>query len=275
MDPEIEEPVGRVSGFVQSLERGLAVIRAFDADHPSLTLSEVARETSLTRAAARRFLLTLVDLGYVRAEGRLFSLRPAVLSLGYAYLSSLGLPEVARPHLVDLSNRLHESSSVSVLDGDEVYYVARSAAKRIMTVGINVGTKFPAHATSMGRVLLAALTADARNDYLARAELKPLTPRTITDPNKLRRVLSRVANQGFALVDEELELGLRSIAVPLHNAEGEVVAAMNVSMHISRGSAGDAVREVLPALQKTAAAIEHDLTGKAPLGPQGTTSAEQ
>src|SRR4051812_1726113 len=152
--------------FVQSLERGLAVIRAFDADHPQLTLSEVARATDLTRAAARRFLLTLVELGYVSTDGKQFSLRPRVLELGYAYLSSQSLPEIAAPHLESLVSQVHESSSVSVLDGHEVVYVARVPTKRIMTVTIAVGTRFPAYATSMGRVLLAAKPDEALDAYL-------------------------------------------------------------------------------------------------------------
>src|SRR5665647_13762 len=139
--------------FVQSLERGLAVIKAFDAEDRELTLSDVARKTGLTRAAARRFLHTLVTLGYVRSDKRMFSMRPRVLELGYAYLSGLSLPEVAQPHLEELTAAVHESTSISVLDGDMVVYVARVAAKRIMAVGITVGTRFPAYATSMGRVL--------------------------------------------------------------------------------------------------------------------------
>src|SRR5215467_14516414 len=150
----------RSNDFVQSLERGLAVIRAFGPDRTRLTLSEVAREAGLTRAAARRFLLTLVELGYVRSDGREFSLRPRVLELGYAYLSGLTLPDVAGPHLEELVARLHESSSISILDGQHVVYVARVPTKRIMTVAISVGTRFPAYATSMGRVLLAALPPD-------------------------------------------------------------------------------------------------------------------
>ena len=142
--------------FVQSLERGLAVIRAFDADNPELTLSDVARITGLTRAAARRFLHTLVELGYMRSDGRKFALRPRILELGYAFLSSLSLPEMALPHLEQLVEKVHESSSVSVLDGNEVVYVARVPTKRIMRIAISVGTHFPAYATSMGRVLLAA-----------------------------------------------------------------------------------------------------------------------
>src|SRR5512142_704942 len=171
--------------FVQSLERRLSVIRAFDVDHPELTLSEVARICDLTRAAARRFLLTLVDLGYVRSDGRQFRLAPRVLELGYSYLSSMSLPEVAQPHLEQLVAEIHESSSVSVLDGDDVVYVARVPTTRIMTVAINVGTRFPAYATSMGRVLLADLPADALEEYLARVRLNPLTRRTVATAQAL------------------------------------------------------------------------------------------
>ena len=152
---------------MQSLERGLAVIRAFGADTPSLTLSEVARATGLTRAAARRFLLTLTDLGYVRSDGRRFELTARVLELGYAFLSSISLPEVAEPHLERLVAEVHESSSVSVLDGDDIVYVARVPTARIMRVSINVGTRFPAYATSMGRVMLAGMEPDELDAFLA------------------------------------------------------------------------------------------------------------
>src|SRR3954467_4205754 len=182
---------GRAPHFVQSLERGLAVIRAFDEHNVELTLSDVARSTGLTRAAARRFLLTLADLGYVRTDGRRFSLSPRVLELGYAYLSSLTLPQVAEPHLERLAAEVRESSSVSVLDGDAIVYVARVPTSRIMRVAINVGTRFPAHATSMGRVQLAALPEAALDAYLARAELRALTSRTLTDPDALRAELAR------------------------------------------------------------------------------------
>lgn len=247
--------------FVQSLERGLAVIRAFDADHPELTLSEVARETGLTRAAARRFLLTLVELGYMRTDGRLFGLRPRVLELGYAYLSSLTLPEVAQPHLEALCAEVHESCSVSVLDGTDIVYVARVATKRIMTVAISVGTRFPAYATSMGRVLLAGQPADWLDDYLASVELRPLTRRTVTDPAKLRSTLTRIRTQGYAVVDQELEEGLRSMAVPIRDASGDVVAAMNLSARASRGSSEAIRRELLPPLRAAAAQMEQDLRG--------------
>ncbi|AEB45052.1 IclR family transcriptional regulator domain-containing protein [Micromonospora maris] len=249
----------RSGEFVQSLERGLAVIRAFDAEHPQLTLSEVARATGLTRAAARRFLLTLVELGYVHTDGRLFALRPRILDLGYAYLSSLSLPEVAQPHMEALVAQVHESCSVSVLDGDEVVYVARVPTKRIMTVGISVGTRFPAYATSMGRVLLAAQPADWLDDYLATAQLRPLTRRTITDPAKLRTTLNRIVGQGYAIVDQELEEGLRSLAAPIHGDDGAVVAAVNVSAHASRGTFDAIRRELLPPLLATARRIEEDL----------------
>ena len=165
---------------MQSLERGLAVIRAFDEHNAELTLSDVARATGLTRAAARRFLLTLADLGYVRTDGRWFSLSPRILELGYAYLSSQSLTEVAEPHLERLVAEVHESSSVSVLDGEDIVYVARVPTARIMAVSINVGTRFPAYATSMGRVLLSRLPDEELEAYLERVELRPLSPRTLT-----------------------------------------------------------------------------------------------
>src|SRR4051794_25420376 len=192
----------RGSHFVQSLERGLAVIRAFDADHPELTLSDVHRATGLTRAAARRFLLTLTDLGYVRTDGRRFALSARVLELGYAYLSALTLPEVAEPHLERLAAEVRESSSVSVLHGDDVVYVARVPTSRIMRVALNGGTRFSAHAPSMGRVQLAALPAAELDAYLERADLHPLTAHTLSDPAALRAELERVRAQGWALVDQ-------------------------------------------------------------------------
>ena len=198
--------------FVQSLERGLSVIRAFDAEHPKLTLSEVAASTGLSRAAARRFLRTLVQLGYMRSDGSRFALRPKILELGYAYLSSLTLPEVAMPHLEQLVEQVHESSSVSELDGDDVIYIARVPTKRIMTVTISVGTRFPAYATSMGRVMLAAQPEERLDHYLDSASLRGLTGHNITSATALRRELRKITVQGWALVDQELEEGLRSIA---------------------------------------------------------------
>jgi IclR family pca regulon transcriptional regulator len=252
----------RGSDFVQSLERGLSVIRAFDETRPELTLSDVARATGLTRAAARRFLLTLIDLGYVRTDGRLFALRPRILELGYAYLSSLSLPEVAQPHMEELVAKVHESCSVSVLDGTDVVYIARVPTRRIMTVAISVGTRFPAFATSMGRVLLAAQPNDRIEAYLASGVIQQYTDFTVTDADKLRAVLAKARTQGYCLVDQELEKGLRSIAVPIHDAEGTVIAAMNVSLHVSGGTAEEIRRDVLPQLRATAAEIEQDLRGQ-------------
>ena len=250
-------PSGRPTHFVQSLERGLAVIRAFDAEHPALTLSDVARATGLTRAAARRFLLTLSDLGYVTTDGRLFALTARVLELGYAYLSSLSLPEVAEPHLERLVAEVHESSSVSVLDGEDIVYVARVPTSRIMTVSINVGTRFPAYATSMGRVLLAE--RPDLDGYLERVELRALSPRTVTSTDALRAELAKVRRQGWALVDQELEEGLRAVAAPIRDRAGRVVAAVNISAHASRASLESMRRDLVPPLLATAARISADL----------------
>ncbi|HTA01096.1 MAG TPA: IclR family transcriptional regulator C-terminal domain-containing protein [Streptosporangiaceae bacterium] len=249
----------RNSDFVQSLDRGLAVIKAFGPDRERLSLSEVARATGLTRAATRRFLLTLVKLGYVRNDGREFSLRPRVLELGYAYLSGLGMPEVAAPHLEELVAQVRESSSISVLDSQHIVYVARVPTKRIMTVSISVGTRFPAYATSMGRVLLAGLSEDDLSRYLAEADLAPITGRTVTDPDRLREILRDVAKQGYAIVDQELEEGLRAVAAPIHGAGGAVTAAINLSAHASRISMSAMRTELLPHLLQTASRIESDL----------------
>lgn len=249
----------RGSDFVQSLERGLAVIRAFGPERPALTLSQVARVTGLTRAAARRFLLTLTELGYVRFDGHLFSLRPRILELGYAYLSTLGLNEVAAPHMEHLVGELNESSSVAVLDDDDITYVVRVPTQRIMTVAIAVGTRLPAYATSMGRVLLAALPPGELEAYLRRVVLQPLTARTIVDPVAFRAELAAVADQGFAIVDQELEDGLRSVAVPIRDATGQPAAALNMSAHASRSTLDSLRRKVVPALAETARRIEVDL----------------
>jgi IclR family pca regulon transcriptional regulator len=249
----------RSADFVQSLERGLLVIRAFDAEHRELGLSEVARISGLTRAAARRFLLTLAKLGYVTFSDGRFSLTPRVLELGYAYLSSLTLPEVSQPHMETLVARVNESSSISVLDGTDVVYVARVPTRRIMSITLSVGTRLPAYATSMGRVLLAALPEAVLEERLLQMDLRPLSARTITDIGELRIVLERVRRQGWAAVDQELEEGLRSLAVPIRDASDTVVAALNVSVHASRGTMTTLRRDILPLAQEAATAIEGDL----------------
>lgn len=258
------EPAQRGAHHVQSLERGLAVIKAFHAEAPELTLSDVARSTGLTRAAARRFLLTLTDLGYVRTDGKYFSLTARVLELGYSYLSSMTLPEVAQPHLEQLSARVHESSSVSVLEGTDIVYVARVAVSRIMTVSINVGTRFPAYATSMGHVLLAGLSRAELEAFFVVAKFDPLTDRTVTVPEVLRAELAKVTEQGWAMVDQELEEGLRSVAAPIHDRRGRVVAAVNLSTHASRTTAESVEKDLVPPLLETARAIEADLAIGAP-----------
>ncbi|GGL79138.1 IclR family transcriptional regulator [Streptomyces fumigatiscleroticus] len=262
----------RAPHFVRSFERGLAVIRAFDADHPALTLSEAARACGLTRAAARRFLLTLADLGYVHTDGRLFRLTPRVLELGYAYLSGVTLPQLAVPHLERLVAQVGESSSLCVLDGDDIVHVARVPARRIMTVAITVGTRFPAHVTSVGRVILAQLPEEEVAARLARAELRPLTARTLLTPDALRAELRRVRDQGHALVDQELEEGLRSVAVPVRDRDGEVVAGVNIAVHAGRTSVESVRRDLLPPLLAAVARIEADLriTGPARAASPGT-----
>jgi IclR family pca regulon transcriptional regulator len=245
--------------FVQSLERGLSVIRAFDADHPKLTLSEVAAATGLSRAAARRFLHTLVRLGYMHNNNGRFSLRPRILELGYAYLSSLSLPEVAMPHLEELVEQVRESSSVSELDGEDVVYIARVPTKRIMTVAISVGTRFPAYATSMGRVLLSDMSEEWIDAYLAQVSLHHFTGHTITSPGGLRQELRKIRTRGWALVDQELEEGVRSIAAPIRDSDGKAIAAVNISTHAGRRTLDGIVADLLRPLLATAERIERDL----------------
>jgi IclR family transcriptional regulator, pca regulon regulatory protein len=253
--------------FVQSMARGLSVIKAFDENHPELTLSEVASATGLARAAARRFLLTLAELGYVRTNGRMFALTPRVLELGYAYLSSLSLPQIAEPHLERLVAEVQESASVTVLDDTDIVYVARVPTSRIMRVTISIGTRFPAYATSMGRVLLAGLTEAELDACLRRVSMRPITPRTITDPVVLRAELDRVREQGWALVDQELEEGLRSLAAPIRDRSGRVVAAANIATHAARTSAPEAKRSLLPVLLRTVEQISADLRAAGASGP--------
>jgi IclR family pca regulon transcriptional regulator len=245
--------------YVKSLARGLAVIRAFDAAHPRQTLTDVAKNTGLTRATARRFLLTLTELGYVHADGSLFTLTPKVLDLGYSYLSSFTLPEVAGPHLETLTKRVNEPASVSILDGLDIVYVARVPVSRIMTLSITIGTRFPAYATSMGRVLLAGLPESALVDYLAKVQLTPLTGRTITTRRALQHELSRVRRHGYCIVDQELEEGLRSLAAPIRDHTGKVVAAANISTPAARYTATAVRNTLLPALLATVEAIHRDL----------------
>ena len=240
------------------------MIRAFDAGRPELTLTEVAGICGLTRAAARRFLLTLADLGYVRTDGRLFSLTPRVLELGYAYLSGLSLPDVATPHLKRLAAEVRESCALSILDHDDAVCVARAPAGRILAVTVGVGTRLPAYPTSIGRVLLAALPDAEREAYLARVAPQRLTARTVTDVDALRDELDRVRARGYALVDQELEEGLRAVAVPVRDRGGAVVGTVDISTHPARTTVDAMRRRFLPPLLAAARAIEADLRLRAP-----------
>jgi IclR family transcriptional regulator, pca regulon regulatory protein len=243
--------------YVQSLARGLAVLRAFNSEQSEMRLSDVAATTGLTRAAARRFLLTLVELGYVRFEDGRFSLRPRVLDLGYAYLSGLSFAEIAQPHMETLVRAVKESSSISVLDDLDVVYVVRVPTRRIMTITLAVGTRLPAYATSMGRVLLGRLPADEREERLSRIQLRKLTSHTVTTKKKLREEIERAIEDGFATVDQELEEGLRSAAVPVVDAKGET-AALNLSVHASRADMEELRDSFVPQVLETARAIEAD-----------------
>jgi IclR family pca regulon transcriptional regulator len=244
---------------LQSLERGIAVLQVFSQERPALTLSEVARLTGITRATARRILLTLEKLGHVRSDGRLFSLTPRVLTLGWAYLSSLNLWEVAQPLMEDLVEKTKESTSAATLDLPDIVYVARVPTRRIMTIALGVGTRLPAHATSMGRVLLADLPEAELDRYLAETPLERFTKRTVIDPDKLRAILAQVRKQGYALVDEELEIGLRSIAAPIRRGDGSTIAALNVSGATSRVTVEDLRDRFLSPLLETASGISASL----------------
>jgi IclR family transcriptional regulator, pca regulon regulatory protein len=247
--------------FVQSVARALAVMRSFSADQPRQSLADVARRTGLDRATARRLLLTLVDLGYVSTDARGFELTPRVLELGYAYLSGLSLPEIARPHLRNLAAELNETAALAVLDGDDIVYVALVPSARLAAVKINIGTRFQAYATSMGRVLLGALPPEALEEYLARVHLQTRTERAVRTTEQLRVEIDKVREQGWALVDSELEEGLRGAAAPVRDRAGRTIAAANVSVHAGRTTPELVERDYVPAILRTARLIEADLVG--------------
>jgi IclR family pca regulon transcriptional regulator len=222
--------------FMTSLARGLAVLRGFSDARGPQTIAQLSHQTGIPRAAVRRCLHTLRELGYVDAELNNYTLRPKVLALGYAYLSSTPLTVAAQPLLDQMSGTLHESTSLAVLEDDEVVYVARAATARVMSVALGAGSRLPAYCTSLGRVMLAQLPPAQLDAYLARVTLKPMTPHTIATEKKLRGILEKVREDGYAVNDEELELGLRSIAVPVRGASGKVLAALNCGAQSSRVS---------------------------------------
>lgn len=245
--------------YVSSLARGLEVLRAFNRTRRKMTLSEVAAETGNTRAGARRILLTLVHEGYAVADGKLFDLTPQVLELGYSVLSSKGAWDIARPFIDHLSEELRESCSAAVLDKFDVVYVSGAQYHQVISVGITVGGRLPAHATATGRVLLAAQPDEKWADMLQNIPLHPYTEHTVTSRKAFRKILEDVRKKGWSLVDQELELGLLSIAVPLHNAHGGLVGAINIGAPSVRMTADRLQEEVLPRLQATAFNISQAL----------------
>ncbi len=236
--------------LVAGLEKGLQVIEAFDQERSRLTIAEVVERTGLTRAAARRYLLTLTHLGYMRHENKLFSLTPAVLRLGQSYLHSARLPRLVQPLLYRLAYSLGEAASAGVLDHDQLVCVSAVTAGQLVSATLQPGTRVPAWCTANGRVLLASLPPQQLGDYLARLHTEPITEYTLTDKARLAQEIERVRAQGYALVDQELELGLRTMSVPLRNFRGEVVAAMNISVHAARMTLEQMVERCLPSLIK-------------------------
>ncbi len=233
--PQVETLKPDDRDFVTALASGLEVIMAFDDSHSKMTLSEVAAHTGMNRAKARRFLLTLNALGYVRKHQRYFELAPRVLQLGYAYLSANNYRSVIQQYLEDITTQSGESSSLGVLDGDDVIYVARSAAPhRLMAITLSVGTRLPAAHTSMGRVLLSQLTESELNAYLERISLKRYTDKTINDKEELKRCIVEVRQQGYSIVDQELDSGLRSVAVPVFDIHDKLIGAINISTNAAR-----------------------------------------
>jgi IclR family transcriptional regulator, pca regulon regulatory protein len=242
--------------YVQSLARGLVVLRAFDGAHVRLKLGDIAARTDLSRAAARRLVLTLQHLGYVRSVDGEYALSPRVLELGFGYLGSLNLTDLAQPLLEDLARKVNQSSSMAMLDGQSIVYVLRVPGRRIMSVTLGVGARLPAFSASMGRVLLSGLSDAQLDRWLGQCKPVKYTPHTVTDLHRLRRIVLDVRSQGYAYIEQELELGLCSIAVPVRNADGRISTAINVSMPYHPDASQQAIETILPSLLLTAAAIE-------------------
>lgn len=248
--------------YVQSFARGLQVIRSFSAQSPQQTLSEVAQHTGLTRAGARRILLTLQGLGYVRCNGRQFSLTPRILDLGFAYLSSLPLWNLAEPVMERLVEEVKESCSAAVLDGNDVVYVLRIPTHKIMSINLGIGSRLPAHCTSMGRTLLAELDNQSLDEVLLANPPVRRTARTIVDVAQFKAELAKVRAQGWCLVDQELEEGLVSLSAPIRDRAGRAIAAMNISGQVNRTSPAYMVEHFLSKLRTAAADISRMLQQK-------------
>ncbi|KIU53163.1 IclR family transcriptional regulator [Pseudomonas sp. 1239] len=251
--PIVASPAKRIQAFtgdpdfMTSLARGLAVVQAFQERKRHLTIAQISHRTEIPRAAVRRCLHTLIKLGYATTDGRTYSLLPKVLTLGHAYLSSTPLAVSAQPYLDRMSDQLHEACNMATLEGDDILYIARSATvQRLISVDLSVGGRLPAYCTSMGRILLAALDDATLHEYLEHADLQAKTSRTVHDPAALLEILQQVREQGWCVVDQELEQGLRSIAVPVYDASGQVLAALNISTHAGRVSRSELEQKFLP-----------------------------
>ena len=241
--------------FMTSLARGLAVVKAFSDHRRAMTIAQNSHKTGIPRAAVRRCLYTLKQLGYAGSEANNFFLKPKILMLGYSYLSSTPLTVSAQPCLNQVSQRLGESCSLAVFEQDEVLYISRSQTTRVMSIALNSGSRLPAYCTSLGRVLLAALPSEELTAYLSRVPLRPFTDRTVVSEERLREILAETLQQGFAIVEEELEIGLRSIAVPVRGAAGTVMAAINVGAQATRVSRAQMEQTFLPVLLNAAAEL--------------------
>jgi IclR family pca regulon transcriptional regulator len=255
------------SEFVRALAKGLSVIEAFDNQAPAMTLSDVAKRTALSRGTARRLLHTLVELGYVGFDGKLFSLKPRVLNLGFAYLYSHNVWQLAQPYMVEVVEALHESCSIAVLEGTDIVYVARvPTIERIMSINLGIGTRLPAFHTSMGRAMLAYRPLAEVQALLKRTmPMREYTPKSLTDVREVLSTLEQVRRQGWALVDQELEVGLRSLAVPILDFNNCAVAALNIATHASRWTVGALQKDALPVLKAAAQSVSALLApGKAP-----------
>jgi IclR family pca regulon transcriptional regulator len=251
--PSIADEIEALTGdpsFMTSLARGLAVLTAFSDQRRTLTIAQISHKTGIPRAAVRRCLHTLKQLGYASSDANNYSLKPKVLTLGYSYLSSTPLAVSAQPCLDHISRTLHESCSLAVLESGQVLYVARSSASRIMSVALNVGSRLPAYCTSLGRAILAFLPEADLEDYFEQTELRAYTEQTVVSQRRLREILAGVRLAGYAVLEEELEVGLRSIAVPVRGASGSVVAALNIGAQATRVTRAQMEQEFLPLLLK-------------------------
>jgi len=241
--------------YVSSLDKGLAVIRCFNKEHSKLTLTQVAGLTQWSRATARRFLLTLNALGYIATDGKLFWLTPKVLDLGYSYLVSQPLVDLVQPYTKELCDAIGESCSVAVLDFPDIVYVARTLTHQIMSLSLNVGTRLPAFTTSMGRILLAGCSDEEIDSMLDLTEIPHFTKYTITSPTEIKKEIRKIRKSGYSICDQELEIGLRSLAVPIRNRNGQVVAAINISSQPLKISEQKLIHDFLPKLKLAAAKI--------------------